>query len=92
MKTGATGRHISEAKRRVVIETLLDPKWAGWTDRSIAMRCGVSRLTVSRYRKRLLPKSRALRDADASGERTYRHSRRGTIAKMKIAGMAPGRR
>jgi hypothetical protein len=47
-------RRTNADKRRAVKTLLQDKKWATWTDRTIAKRCGVSQPFVSGIRKRLI--------------------------------------
>src|SRR5205823_5179268 len=67
-------------KRRAVKMLLACPEWAGWSDREISRRCGVSPDTVGRIRKDVCP---SLSESD-SEVRTYT-TKHGTTATMNTA-------
>ena len=43
----------NKEKRRAVLKLLMDPKWSGWSDRSIARHCAVSQPFVTNLRHEL---------------------------------------
>jgi hypothetical protein len=70
-------RRNSGDKRRAVLTLLQDDEWGKWSDREIARRCGVSRMTVARVKEGIVT-------VTSDSERAY-VTKHGTPAIMNVA-------
>jgi hypothetical protein len=81
-------RRSNDDKRKAVQTLLNDAEWAGWSDREIARRCGVSHTTVQNLR----PASGKVCQIDPYRQTIRKVERNGTVYALNTAGINSDRR